>query len=60
MTFISQNIVSRSELNGCFARISGPFDPESCRWPVRIFLKEGACPRLRLQSLKNHYLCVAG
>jgi hypothetical protein len=47
MTFISQNIVSRSELNGCFACISGPFDPESCRWPVRIFLKEGACNHLK-------------
>ena len=59
MTFISQNIVSRPDFNGCFACISAPFDPESSRWPVRIFLKEGGCLRLRLQSIQNH-LCVAG
>jgi hypothetical protein len=53
ITLIAQNISSRREFNGCFARISGAFNSQSGRWPVRVFLQEGNRLHFRVPSIQT-------
>jgi hypothetical protein len=59
ITLIVQSIISRRDFNGCFGRVSGAFNSESGRWPVRVFLKEGSRLHLHVPSIQTD-VSVAG